>query len=317
MGMIRTPNQIKKMYEVGKIPAEKKPVQNGDVLFFHNALVCRTAEELDKPSLLMNHSCLRELTFLYEYFIEMEDPVSKKLIEENREEILEGYKELIHMPDVVISNSEFIQEMCEKYFDRESTVVYPPVDRDFFRPVNKKPESVSGDYYFSAQRMDWGKRVDVQIEAFGELDEEIVIAGPGYMAEEISYLASKHDNVHYIGEVKGEELVRLYSNAKGVIQSAHKEDFGTVTREAMACGTPVIVPNEGGQAAATHGGECGIKFDLGERAEGLRKAVKRFDPGEYEEEVLRKESERYDLEKNIAPQLKRQVKKAIYRHENR
>lgn len=48
------------------------------------------------------------------------------------------------------------------------------------------------------------------------------------------------------GYIKGDELARIYAGADLFVFPSYTETFGNVVLEAMACGTPAIVANEGG-----------------------------------------------------------------------
>lgn len=54
-----------------------------------------------------------------------------------------------------------------KVYNRESTVIYPPVDVERFT-LNDKKE----DYYFTASRMVPYKRIDLIVEAFSKMPEK-------------------------------------------------------------------------------------------------------------------------------------------------
>jgi glycosyltransferase involved in cell wall biosynthesis len=73
---------------------------------------------------------------------------------------------------------------------------------------------------------------------------QLVVAGTGPlerdMREEVQTLAM-HDNVHLIGRVSDEDLVRWYRSADLVVLPTQElEGFGLTTAEALACGTPVV-----------------------------------------------------------------------------
>ena len=64
-------------------------------------------------------------------------------------------------PNFLIANSKFISEKIKRIYNRDSAVIYPPVD------VNKFNYTISkSDYYLTASRMVPYKRVDLIVEAF-------------------------------------------------------------------------------------------------------------------------------------------------------
>src|SRR4029077_4163422 len=52
-------------------------------------------------------------------------------------------------PDVFVANSEFIARRIDKVWRRPATVLYPPVDVDFFTPAR----GPRGDFYVTASRL--------------------------------------------------------------------------------------------------------------------------------------------------------------------
>lgn len=307
--MLNGIHELEKSLEISDIPPRKEHLQNSDVIFFHNALACQSLDEgLDKPSVLMNHGGCREHAQMFEEHLQETDPTKAWSIKKDIEEIRERIAEVMSKPDVVLSNSHYIKRQLQEFYGVDSEVVYPPINRERFQPTDDQ-----GDYFVSVQRMDWTKRVDAQIEAFSQLDEELKIIGKGTYDDMIRKEAAKHDNIEYLGYVSDEELVRHYSAAKAVIQTAIKEDYGLVPREGMACGTPAIVGNEGGFMEMIPSREYGIKFDPTDRVTGLRDAVREFNRHDYDSEKIRAETEKYGYNV-IREQLKNKIKKAVKIH---
>ena len=75
-----------------------------------------------------------------------------------------------------------------------------------------------------------------------------LIAGDGALRAELEEQAQRLglDTVYFLGNVSQEDLCRLYSCANVDVVPSRREPFGLVAVEAMACGTPVVVTNEGG-----------------------------------------------------------------------
>jgi glycosyltransferase involved in cell wall biosynthesis len=64
--------------------------------------------------------------------------------------------------DHFIANSHYIARRIKKVYGRQSTVIHPPVDTDFFTLREDKE-----DFYLTASRMAPYKRVPTIVEAFG------------------------------------------------------------------------------------------------------------------------------------------------------
>lgn len=87
------------------------------------------------------------------------------------------------------------------------------------------------------------KGFDVLLKAAAELDPEtgIYIVG-GKPTEEYLQLAQalKLTNVHFVGFLKKEELMRYYKAADLFVLPTREDIWGLVVNEAMGCGLPVI-----------------------------------------------------------------------------
>ncbi|PJX42560.1 MULTISPECIES: glycosyltransferase family 4 protein [unclassified Klebsiella] len=141
--------------------------------------------------------------------------------------------------DHFIANSQFISRRIKKVYNRESTVIYPPVDVERFT-LNDKKE----DYYFTASRMVPYKRIDLIVEAFSKMPEKkLVVIGDGSEIGKVKSKASK--NVEILGYQPNHIMLEHMQNAKAFVFAA-EEDFGITPVEAQACGTPVIAFGKGG-----------------------------------------------------------------------
>ncbi|WP_233188646.1 glycosyltransferase [Tenacibaculum sp. SG-28] len=83
--------------------------------------------------------------------------------------------------DFFIANSEYIAKRIQKIYNREATVIYPPVDTDAFQLHTEKEE-----YYVAASRLVSYKKTDVIIRAFNKIpDKKLLVIGDG---PEMKYL---------------------------------------------------------------------------------------------------------------------------------
>jgi len=153
-----------------------------------------------------------------------------------------------------IADSLFIQERIHRTYDRESTVIYPPVDVEKFTLVENKE-----DFYLAASRLVPYKKTKLIVEAFNLMpDKKLVVIGKGEEYEEIKSIAK--ENIVVLGYQTDEVLVEHMQKAKAFVYAA-VEDFGIVPIEAMACGTPVIALNKGGTKETVLDGQTGIHFE--------------------------------------------------------
>lgn len=169
--------------------------------------------------------------------------------------------------DDFVANSKFIASRINKYYRREATVIYPPVDTDLFgSPI--EPE----DYFLVVSRLRPYKRVDLAIRAFNKLGIPLKIIGSGEQEAELRALAKS--NIEFLGQVSNEEKARHLARCRALIHP-QEEDFGITAVEAMAAGRPVIAYGAGGALETVVDGVSGKLFNE-QSWEALADAVVRF-----------------------------------------
>jgi glycosyltransferase involved in cell wall biosynthesis len=200
-----------------------------------------------------------------------------------------------HRPDRFLANSQYVAGRICRYYNRRSTVVYPPVDTDFYRPASQPPASAPRFLVVSA--LVPYKRVDVAIEACRNLGVPLTVAGHGPELQRLQQLGD--DSVQFLGWKSDEEIRSLYHEATAVLLPG-VEDFGMVPVEAQACGTPVVALNEGGAIESVIDGTTGVLVDgrsAGALADGLRRAMDtKFDPDALRRNALRFSRQRFLME---------------------
>ncbi|MEK7061932.1 MAG: glycosyltransferase [Patescibacteria group bacterium] len=194
--------------------------------------------------------------------------------------------------DYFIANSQEVAKRIKKYYHRESAIIYPPVDTEFFSLQTKKQ-----DYYLMSGRVAPYKRFDIAVKAFSNMPEKkLIIAGAGPELEKLKQIAG--ENIQFLGRVYDEKLKKLYQNARAYIFTP-LEDFGITPVEAMSCGTPVIAYGEGGALETVQANESGIFFTQ-QTPESLAKAIsdfeqKKFNPKAVRDVALRFCQERFKI----------------------
>jgi len=174
--------------------------------------------------------------------------------------------------DYFIANSKYIAQRVKKIYNRDSEVIYPPVDIDKFECETKKD-----NYYLTASRFVPYKKVDVVVEAFSKMpDKKLIVIGDGPEEKRIKKIATK--NIDFIPYLKQEELKTYFQKAKAFVFAA-EEDFGITIVETLSCGTPVIAFNKGGTAETVIDGENGIHFNE-QTPDAIIDAIKKFETNE-------------------------------------
>ncbi len=173
--------------------------------------------------------------------------------------------------DTLIANSKYIARRIEKFWKRDSEVIYPPVHLEKFTPV-KNP---SLDYYVAFSRLVPYKRIDIALDACKALGKNLVVIGSGSEEKSLKKRAAGAKNITFTGRISDEKLCAYLQNCKALIFCA-EEDFGIVPLEAQACGRPVIAYGKGGACETVKDGKTGVFFSE-QTASSAQEALERFE----------------------------------------
>lgn len=180
-----------------------------------------------------------------------------------------------HHVDHFVANSNYIARRIRKTYRREATVIYPPVDIEWFSLREDKE-----DFYLLACRFVPYKRADIVVESFArQPGRRLVVVGDGPARDKVHAAAHGAANIEFLGTVPSTELLDLMQRARALIFAA-EEDFGITLVEAQACGTPIIAFGRGGAAEIVvrqeNGWPTGILFDKQESG-AVTLAIERFE----------------------------------------
>lgn len=194
-------------------------------------------------------------------------------------------------PDAIIANSRTTQRRIRKYYGRESTVIYPPVElaqNDLPSPTALEaldPQLLQqlreGKFYFIAAALSPYKNIDLAVRAFNNLQLPLVIAGDGKERKHLQKLADH--TIYFTGFLADDILAVFYRKCRAFIFSG-EDDFGIAPVEAMQYGKPVLALRRGGATETVQDGANGLFFDYPEvelLADGVRRMEERyaaFDP---------------------------------------
>ena len=210
-------------------------------------------------------------------------------------------------PDKFIAISKEVQSRISKYYGRESTVVYPPVEipnsklqiPNKFQIQNSKFESGSPRYFLIVSRLVPYKRIDLAVKAFNKLKLPLKIIGIGSQIRRLRAMAKS--NIEFLGNLTDKELVSYYSNCRALVYPGI-EDFGLTILEAQSFGKPVIAFRGGGaletvvDPSTGSGSATGLFFDK-QSAESLIAAIERFDNMKFDPKDCIKNAEKFSFER--------------------
>ncbi|MBV9131428.1 MAG: glycosyltransferase, partial [Chloroflexi bacterium] len=135
--------------------------------------------------------------------------------------------------DRFLAISRTVSSRVRKFYRRDSTVIYPPVNCDAFALPPARVE----DYYLVVARLMPYKRIDLAVDAFTRLGIPLKVVGRGRDESELRARAGR--NVEFVGNISDTELKQLYAHCRGYVFPG-EEDFGIAPLEANASGRPVI-----------------------------------------------------------------------------
>jgi glycosyltransferase involved in cell wall biosynthesis len=157
--------------------------------------------------------------------------------------------------DRFLANSQYVAGRIRRYYNRGSTVVYPPVDTTYYilpEPAGHRQHESS---FLIVSALVPYKRLDVAIDACRQVGMPLKIVGRGPEEARLRSLAGP--DVEFLGWRSDDEIRDLYGRAKAVLLPG-AEDFGMVPVEAQACGTPVVALGIGGACETVVDGVTGV-----------------------------------------------------------
>ena len=215
-------------------------------------------------------------------------------------------------PDRYIAISKHVQRRIEDYYQREvDAVIYPPVDTDFFKPLqNSEPERThhsrnwgffksgnedpcvrSGGYYLLVSRLVPYKRADIVVRACSNLKKRLVVIGDGNGKQELQRMAGP--TVAFVhGNLTDQALLGYYQKCRAFL-FAGQEDFGIAAAEAQSCGKPVIAYKRSGILEIIREGITGLTFQK-QSVDSLEEAIRQFENRTFSGEVCRKNALRFN-----------------------
>lgn len=140
-----------------------------------------------------------------------------------------------------VAISQTIRRRIAADYDRNSEVIPPPVETEFYTPTSEPRE----DFYLCVSALVPYKRVEQAVVACSRLGRPLVIIGEGTERPRLQRLAGP--TVQFLGWQPDDVIRDHYRRCRALLFPG-EEDFGIVPVEALACGAPVIALGRGGAA---------------------------------------------------------------------
>lgn len=191
--------------------------------------------------------------------------------------------------DSVIVGSHWFGERISRHGGIRSALVPLGVDKQLFHPRRRDPElrrkllagfglPPSAKLLVGVGRHHPEKQWPVVFRGVGALRDEgvaMVQIGNGFANAAVARAAGEAGNVALLGHIADRELLAgIMASADALVHGSRAETFGLVASEGLACGTPLVLPSEGGctDAADPAWAETYVAGD----AEGARDAIHRL-----------------------------------------
>src|SRR5579871_3643451 len=145
-----------------------------------------------------------------------------------------------------VAISKTVQSRIKECYGRESVVICPPVDTDFYTPAAVPRE----DFYLVVSALAPYKRFDLAVKACESLGRQLVVIGSGQDAAKLR--AAAGPTTRFLGW-QPDGVIRDHLRRAKALLFPGEEDFGIVPLEAQACGCPVLAFGRGGATETVRG----------------------------------------------------------------
>lgn len=186
--------------------------------------------------------------------------------------------------DQFIAISRAVQRRILKYYHRDSTIIYPPVNTSPTSPVVGQ-----GDSFLIVSRLVPYKRIDLAVRAFNALGLPLDIIGEGRDGRALRALAKP--NIRFLGRLPDAETRAHMARCRALVFPGD-EDFGITPLEVMSEGRPVIAYAAGGALDTVDERRTGLFFRE-PTPESLAAAVCDFEQRSFDPETVRQGTQRF------------------------
>jgi glycosyltransferase involved in cell wall biosynthesis len=190
-----------------------------------------------------------------------------------------------HRVQRYLAISQYVARRIAVYYNRQSAIVYPPVDTEFYTPDSAP---VRPRFLVVSALVPY-KRVDLAMTAAREAGVALTVVGDGPERAALERLTG--NGIELVGWKSDDEVRDLYRTSIATILPG-EEDFGIVPVEAQACGRPVVALGRGGALDTVVPGVTGLlvsELTVDALSSSLREASARpWDSG-----AIRQHAERF------------------------
>ncbi|MBI5414872.1 glycosyltransferase [Candidatus Peregrinibacteria bacterium] len=196
--------------------------------------------------------------------------------------------------DLLLANSKTTQNRIQKYWRKDSEILYPPVDISRFEVTSSHE-----NYFLILSTLTRYKQIELAIAVFNKLPKHrLIIIGEGEDRNRLERFVTGN-NIEFLGRKSDADVAEFLKHCRALIFPG-LEDFGIAPVEAMASGKPVIAFGKGGVTESVIPGKTGIFFPES-TPKSLEKALLEFfqleENGAFYPKECRKRAEEFSKEK--------------------
>ena len=191
---------------------------------------------------------------------------------------------IMQEPDFIIANSTYTKDGIKKYYNRDSTVIFPPVDISRFKLGTQKRHG-----FVIAGRQTPYKRIDLAVEVCTKLNVPLIVIGKGPDNARLRSLAGP--TIKFLTNVPDDDMNKYFSQAEAFLFPGI-DDFGVVAVEALSAGTPVIAYKDGGALDYVEEGKTGLFFSE-QTVESLCTVIEDFSKYKFDYHLIRESTARF------------------------
>lgn len=152
----------------------------------------------------------------------------------------------------IVANSKYSASILKKTYNKESVVIYPGINLHDFQNISEYQNRENQVLCVGA--INKLKNQKFLVDCISEIPiksrPNLVLVGNGfnssYLKEVKSYAIERKVKLLIYLNASKLQLRKIYLKSKVFTYPSHKEPFGLVILEALACGLPIVANNEGG-----------------------------------------------------------------------
>jgi glycosyltransferase involved in cell wall biosynthesis len=187
----------------------------------------------------------------------------------------------------VIANSSHIQADIKRYYNRDSIVIFPPVDT---QPFSNFPVQSREGFLVLGRQVPQKQQI-LAVKACSELGLKLAVAGNG--PENANLQKAAGPTITFDTDVSDDKVREYMASAEAFIFCG-EDDFGITPVEAMAAGTPVIAYKAGGALDYVKEGVTGEFFNE-QSVESLKTTLQSFNSSKYNSNDIKKRAETFSI----------------------